>query len=264
MLWAQKLLNASSRAEFVKLIGPNNKKMLDLLSFCKVPTVPKTGVPAMDPLTGKALVTEYEVLDGKTTYHGGSYGGFTVRRVKRVVKTNRGMVSVDFNLTYATYFNITRGPFDRWMWDGKLTEGGATVGDGDVPFDMLAMTNQIHAVQFLDNQQDLEDALTRKVLPRLSRILKRRGLFMFGALSCFEPRKLSSLYRFGNPRMVTFDAAAQRVIAAADAGTFLQVHPITGSRPDLAIEATHYGWPVTLAMIDTWLGSSCKVLASAT
>jgi len=122
----QKMLNHTSRAAFLKAFNPYPMKLLDLRGFCEMPINPKDG-PAIDPKTGKAVVTEYNLLGGKSMYHGGAYGGFSVRRVKRVVSTPRGAVSVDFNLTYATYFNISKAPFEKWMWEGKLARGGARV-----------------------------------------------------------------------------------------------------------------------------------------
>ncbi|CAI6009006.1 unnamed protein product [Closterium sp. NIES-65] len=73
--------------------------------------------------------------------------------------------------------------------------------------------------------------------------------------SAVAPGLLPSM---NHPRLSAFDAAAHSLINSWKV-PFISTIPMTLSRPDLSKDGTHYSWPVSMAMLELWLGSVCPV-----
>jgi len=189
--------------------------------------------------------------------------GLALSGVKVSLGPRKNQRPVKFSLTYSTQFDISAPLFDGWMLDRRVT-GGHIVTDGGVPFDAVLIANQYHSLTGYDTFQQYSRALTKTFIPRVRRVSKSpKSLIMFGALSTIEARKLSIVHSNANPRQVAFDITAQRALDSTKTGSFMQVYPVTSARPDLALEATHYVWPVTLTLLDLWLGSTRRVYSQA-
>ena len=59
--------------------------------------------------------------------------------------------------------------------------------------------------------------------------------------------------------MALFAFASFRVAVEAGITSWLDLREMTAARPELCIDSTHYRWPVSLAMLDLWLGAHCLI-----
>jgi len=101
-------------------------------------------------------------------------------------------------------------------------------------------------------------------MPLLYPLLKTpESFYMQGGLSSIEARKIGDLSASANPRIADFEDASREALREDGYPNFLRMQPLTMPRPDLAFDSTHYTWPVTLAIIDMWLGSFCTEAATA-
>lgn len=256
LLSVQKFLGSKSRKAFLDAFNRKPRFLGDLIQYKGLYKA------LMRNFTrGRANSVTYPFLNGETRYIGGVRKGFAVRGVKVPVSPRR--TTIKFSLTYSTQFNISAPLFETWMLNRKIT-GGHIVTDGGLPFDTVLIANQYHSITGYDTLQQYSTALMQRFIPQVRRVAKSaRSLIMFGALSTYEQRKLSMVYQTANPRQAAFDMTAQRGIDVSRFGSFVQVRPVTGARPDLALEATHYVWPVSLTLLDLWLGSTCGVYSKA-
>lgn len=252
----QRFLGFKSRKAFLKILNRKPRFTGDLIENKGLYKALITNFTR-----GRANRVTYPFLNGKTTYYGGMRQGFALSGVKISVGSRRAPIK--FSLTFATQFDLSAPLFDSWMTNRRIT-GGQTVTDGGLPFDTIVIANQYHALTGYDTIQQYTKALTQQFIPRVRRVAKSpRSLIMFGSLSTVETRKMRDVYQTANPRQVAFDITAQRALDGLNFGSFVQVYPVTAARPDLTFEGIHYVWPVTLTLLDLWLGSTCSAYSQA-
>ena len=59
--------------------------------------------------------------------------------------------------------------------------------------------------------------------------------------------------------MALFAFVSFRVAAEEGISSWLDLREMTSARPELCIDSTHYRWPVSMAMLDLWLGAHCPI-----
>lgn len=274
----QRYLNAPSRVEFMSKLKNSIYFVGDFL-FARMTenNVPQTSGgtrPPINKATGLTYETKFDFMEGvPTTYYGNLYHGFAFQRVRTSVPVvarkgpNGGLrkasVSVDFNLTYSTYFDVRDPIFRPWQLEGDLT-GGVLVTAGGAPVDLLFNANQLHDIRYFNRSLQFAGALESNFLPSLRPLLRSvASLTMWGGMSSIESRLKKLLPSSANPRIVSFENAAKKTLKKNKYPSFMKMQYITSPRPNWAYDSLHYIWPVSLAFIDLWLGPYCPQEARA-
>ncbi|GJP41123.1 hypothetical protein CLOM_g8339 [Closterium sp. NIES-68] len=161
---------------------------------------------------------------------------------------------------FVAHSNASEPLYKEWMVNH--TRRGPLANE-HAPFDFVLASSGLHDLSAFDSPEEYAAALDREFVASV-RFAVNGGMGGPGSAvvwlgpwavqqSAVAPELLPSM---NHARLNAFDSAARSLINSWKV-PFISTIPMTLSRPDLSKDGMHYSWPVSMALLELWLGSVC-------
>eukprot|EP00475_Leptophrys_vorax_P032476 TRINITY_DN50127_c0_g1_i1.p1 TRINITY_DN50127_c0_g1~~TRINITY_DN50127_c0_g1_i1.p1 ORF type:complete len:638 (-),score=-15.91 TRINITY_DN50127_c0_g1_i1:117-2030(-) len=161
---------------------------------------------------------------------------------------------------FVAHSNASEPLYKEWMVDHKRR---GPLANENAPFDFVLASSGLHDLSAFDSPEDYAAALDREFVASV-RFAVNRGMggpssavVWMGPWALQQSKVATELLpSMNHPRLMAFDKAAKSLISSWNVPYISMVH-MTLPRPDLSKDGTHYSWPVSMAMLELWLGAAC-------